>query len=455
MRRVERPLPVRTPRFVASTFRRFGEAQASGGIVLLAAIIVAMIWANVPGGSYGSFWDSDLLVSLKGIQAGFSLREVVDQGLMTFFFLFVSLEIKREMLVGELASLRRSTLPLLAALGGMAFPGFIYLLFNYGQHTQGWAIPIATDIAFLGGIMSLLGRRLSGSVQVFMLALAIMDDIVAILVIALYYSGSITVWPLVALVGVAILLFVVGALGIRHVWVYGTLGFLFWLALLEANIHATLAGVVLALAIPARSRVSAQHFVRSGRDLLERFESAGAADACVLCTEEMGDLARELRTSAAHVRAPLSLLEDALRNWVVFVVVPIFALANGGILLNLALLRGLKDPVVLGVILGLVFGKQVGIFVVSRLSVGLRLASLPEGVSWLGMYSVAWLGGIGFTVAIFIADLAFSNDPLLPSIKAGILIASLVSGLGGWLLIRLVYQGCRIQEGETVADSRP
>ena len=322
----------------------------------------------------------------------------------------------------------------------MAFPAGIYLLFNFGHNTQGWAIPIATDIALVGGVMSLVGRKLPQGVQVFMLALAIVDDIVAILVIALYYTGSITLAPVIALVVVGGLLLLMNRLGIRHVWVYGTLGFFLWLAFLRAHIEATLAGVVLALAIPARSRLGPQEFLDSGKELLARFETASESEPCVLCTEEMGDIARDLRTGAAHVRAPLSLLEDALRNWVVFFVMPLFALSNGGIQLNPALLRDLKDPVVLGVIFGLIFGKQIGIFVLSRTSVLLRLARLPAGASWTSMYSVAWLGGIGFTVAIFIADLAFKERELLPGVKAGILIASLVSGLGGWLLLRLAHR---------------
>jgi Na+:H+ antiporter, NhaA family len=439
MRRVERPLPMRAPTTIASAFHRFVDAEASGGIALVAALVVAIVWANLPGNSYEAFWGSTISLTFRDAATSFTLRDAVNEGLMTLFFLFVALEIEREMLVGELASIKRAALPLLAALGGMVFPALIYLLFNVGGDTRGWAVPTATDIALVGGVMSLLGRRLSGPLQVFMLALAIVDDIVAILVIAFFYSGSITLLPLIALVVLAALLLVVNRLGVRHVWVYGTLGFLFWLALLRAGIEPTLAGVALAVAIPARSRLATQDFIQSARSLLGRFEQVSEENSCVLCTEEMGDIARELRISAGHVRAPLSLLEDALRNGVVFFVMPVFALANGGIRLSPSLVRGLGDPVVLGVIFGLVFGKQLGIFLLSRASVALRLASLPGGASWSGIYSVAWLGGIGFTVAIFIAGLAFDDDPLLPSIKAGILIASVASALGGWLLLRFVY----------------
>jgi Na+:H+ antiporter, NhaA family len=438
MRRVVRPLPLRAPTPLATAFRRFVRAQASGVILLLGAILLGIIWANVPGASYNSFWGSHLTLSFGSYHAAFSLRDIVDQGLMTFFFLFVALEIKREILVGELASLRRATLPLFAALGGMVLPAFIYLLVNFGHNSRGWAIPMATDIALVGGIMSLVGRRQPLALQVFMLALAIVDDIAAIIVIAIYYTGSVTLFPVLALILLACFLLAMNALGTRHVWIYGSLGFLLWLGLLEANIQATLAGVVLAIAIPARSRLSAASFVRSGRDLIDRFERTAEADACVLCTEEMGEIARDLRTSAAHVRAPLSLLEDALRNWVIFLVMPVFALANGGIELNVSLLRGMAEPVVLGVILGLVLGKQLGIFILARISVGLGLARLSGGLTWPTIYSAGWLGGIGFTVAIFIADLAFAGSALLPSIKGGILIASLISGLGGWLLISLV-----------------
>ncbi|MCL5735706.1 MAG: Na+/H+ antiporter NhaA [Actinobacteria bacterium] len=443
MRRVEKPLPIRAPRFVASAFRRFIEAHVSGGLVLLAAIAIAIIWANVPGNSYNALWDSEMSLSFRGSTGGFSVRDVVDQGLMTFFFLFVALEIKRELLVGELSSFKRASLPLFAALGGMAFPALIYLALNQGHDSQGWAIPIATDIALVSGMMSLLRHKLSGAMHVFMLALAIIDDIVAILVIALYYSGAITLPPVLAIVAIVGLLAAMNLLGIRHVWVYGTLGFLLWLAVLQAHIQATLAGVLLALAIPSRSRLSPQVFIRSGRDSLERFELLAENDSCVLCTEEMGELAQEIRVSASHVRAPLSVLEDTLRNWVVFFVMPIFALANGGIELNTSLLRGMGEPVVLGIILGLIAGKQLGIFLLARAAVWLHIAQKPANTSWWSLYSASWLGGIGFTVAIFIAHLAFSDSALLPSIKAGILIASLVSGLGSWLLLRLVRTGWR------------
>jgi Na+:H+ antiporter, NhaA family len=430
-------LPARAPAKLASAFHRFVHAEASGGLVLIAALLVAIVWANVPGGSYETFWGSTVGLSFHGLTATFSLREFVNEGLMTFFFLLVALEIEREMLVGELASVRRSTLPLLAALGGMAFPAVIYLLFNLGGNTQGWAIPIATDIALVGGVMSLLGRRLSGGLQVFMLAIAIVDDIVAILVIALYYSGDITLPPVIALIVLAVVLLMMNRLGVRHVWVYGILGFLFWLALVQAHIEPTLAGVALAAAVPARSRLAPSDLVESARPLLARFEEAAERDRCVLCTEEMGDIARELRISAGYARAPLSLLEDALRNGVVFFVMPVFALANGGIGLSPGLAHGLTDTVVLGIIFGLIFGKQLGIFLASRASVAVRLGRLPSGASWSAIYGVSWLGGIGFTVAIFIAGLAFRDSPLLPSIKAGILIASVVSALGGWVLLRL------------------
>jgi Na+:H+ antiporter, NhaA family len=439
MRRVERPLPIRSPATIASAFRRFMRAEASGGIVLLVALAVALAWANVPGGSYETFWDSSLTVSILGAAASFTLREAVNEGLMVFFFLLVTLEIEREILVGELASIKRSALPLLAALGGIALPALIYVLFNLGGNVSGWAIPIATDVALVGGIMSLFGHRLSGGTQVFMLALAIVDDIVAIVVIALLFTGPVTLAPVIALAVIAGVLLLVNRLGVRHIWVYGALGFAFWLALVKADIEPTLAGVVLAVAIPARSRLATEDFIASGNSLLQRFEQLSERDRCVLCTEEMGDIARELRRAAGHVRAPLSLLEDALRSGVVFFVMPVFALANGGIRLNASLVSGLADPVVLGVMCGLLFGKQLGIFLFSRLSVSLRLASLPRETSWVRLYAIAWLGGIGFTVAIFIAGLAFQDSQLLPSIKAGILIASLASALGGWLLLRLVY----------------
>jgi NhaA family Na+:H+ antiporter len=218
-RRVERPLPGRALP-LATAFRRFAQAQASGGIVLLAAIVVALIWANMPGGSYEWVWNSEIVVGIRGASAEFTLQDVVNQGLMAFFFLLVTLEIKREVLVGELTPPRRAVLPLLAAVGGMALPALIYLVVNLGRNSQGWAIPIATDIALVGGVMALLGRRLSTPVQVFMLALAIVDDILAILVIAIFYTGAVSPFPVVMLAVLALVLALMNCLGVRYVWIW-------------------------------------------------------------------------------------------------------------------------------------------------------------------------------------------------------------------------------------------
>ena len=437
MRRVERPLPLRAPETLTSAFARFLKAQSSQGALLLVSIGLALIWANLPwGDTYEVFWDTDIALSFGRFQFRFTLHDMVNEGLMTLFFLLVGLEIKREILVGELASLKSSLLPMLAALGGMALPALIYLIVNWGGATQGWAIPVATDIALVGGMMSLLRGRVPVSLQVFMLALAIVDDIIAIAIIAFFYSGSASLLPIAALIVGLALLAGANLLGVRHVAVYGALGLLIWFAMVRSGIHPTLAGVLLALVIPARSRVSPERFLKTGRRLIGQFAQEATEQSCVLGAEPMQELARELKRSSIEVRPPLSLVEDGLGRWVAYVVMPLFALANGGIELNLGLVRGLWHPVVLGIVAGLVIGKQAGILLASLLSVRLRLAALPKGASWLGLYGTGWLGGIGFTVAIFIATLAFEGAEILGAVKAGILLASAVAGLGGWLVLR-------------------
>jgi len=282
-------------------------------VLLLVAVALALIWANLPwGDTYHGFWDTEIAVSFAQSQFSFSLHDVVNEGLMTLFFLLVGLEIKREILIGELASLKSALLPMLAALGGIAVPALIYLAVTWGGATKGWAIPIATDIALVGGMMSFLRGRVPVCLQVFMLALAIVDDIIAIAIIALFYSGSASLLPVAALLAGLALLGAVNLLGVRHAAVYGALGLVIWFAMVRSGIHATLAGVLLALTIPARSRLSPERFLKTGRRLMGRFEQEVSERSCVLGAEPMQQLTRQIRRSCAEVRPPLSLVEDGL-----------------------------------------------------------------------------------------------------------------------------------------------
>lgn len=323
----------------------------------------------------------------------------INEGLMTIFFLVVGLEIKRELLVGELATRKNAMLPVIAAAGGMIVPAGIYLALNAsGDGLSGWGIPMATDIAFAVGVLALLKKRIPFALKVFLTALAIIDDIGAVIVIAFFYTGSISWAALAAGLGLFILLLLMNRLGVRLISVYLVLGFGLWLALLESGVHATIAGVLLALTIPARG---------PGRK----------------------------GSKAEEPEAPLQRLERILEPWAAFLIVPVFAFANSGVVFEGSPLGSLGEPVGLGIILGLVIGKQAGIVLFSWIAIRLRIGSLPRKVTWRHLHGAACLAGIGFTMSLFITLLAFEDASQLVQAKTAILVASLIAGvLGGVLL---------------------
>jgi Na+:H+ antiporter, NhaA family len=421
-------------------FQRFIGTEVSGGILLLAATVVALLWANSPWGhSYTELWETSLALSFGRLHFSLPLVEWIDEGLMVLFFLLVGLEIKRELLLGELSSAKRAMLPAVGALAGMVVPALLYLAVNAGgAGARGWGIPMATDIAFAVGVLALIGPRVPGALGVFVTALAIVDDIGAILVIALFYSAHVALAPLAAAAVLVALLVVANRLGVLRLWVYLGLGLLLWIALLRSGVHATIAGVVLALTLPATSRRSIPHFLAESRSMLDSFEAAGHEEEPLLCNQDRQVLVEALEDEARGMRTPLGRLEDILRPWVAYGVIPLFALANAGVDLAPGWIGDLTEPVALGILLGLVVGKQVGIFSAAWMSTRLRLGSLGSGVHTGHLYGAAWLGGIGFTVSLFIAGLAFGRTPQLNVAKEAILVASTISGLGGWVVLWLV-----------------
>ncbi|MGZ8381923.1 MAG: Na+/H+ antiporter NhaA [Nitrospira sp.] len=424
---------------VVEPFQKFIHAETAGGILLLAATIAAMIWANSPwAASYTEFWHTPVSLVVGSHTLTETLLEWINDGLMAMFFFVIGLEIKREILVGELASWRQAVLPLAAALGGSILPALLYTVLNAGMDgAKGWGIPMATDIAFSLGILSLLGTRVPLALKVFLTALAIADDLMAVLVIAIFYTSTIS-WPSLA-VGALFLILLIGAnmAGVRHPLVYSILGIGgLWLAFLLSGVHATIAGVIAAMTIPARTRLTEHQFLKKGKALLKLFEEVVSQDRSPLANPERSRVARRLKTAVAHVGTPLEQLEEALHPWVTVVVMPVFALANAGVTLDGDVVAMLMNPVALGVCLGLLVGKPVGILFSSWLVIRGGLASLPEGVSWAQLGAVGMLAGIGFTMSLFIAGLAFPLGPSLLAAKEGILLASTVAGLTGWLLLR-------------------
>jgi NhaA family Na+:H+ antiporter len=416
----DRPVPRRLVR----PLREFLDTEVSGGVVLLAAAVVALVWANSPWrGGYEGLWTLELSLRLGDIRIAEDLRHWVNDALMALFFFVVGLEIKRELVDGELTEPRRAALPVVAALGGMVVPALLYLTVNAGREgAHGWGIPMATDIAFALGVLALLGPRVPSSLKVFLLSLAIVDDIGAIVVIALFYSGGIDfAWlaAAVALIGVVVVL---RYIGVWWVPAYVLVGTAVWFATFQSGVHATIAGVALGLLAPARPLHPRGDEARSRRGE-EAVRSVG-----------------DVRAAQHEALASLPVAErlaHLLHPWTSFVIVPLFALANAGISLGADdIADALGARVTIGVVLGLVAGKVLGITGAAWVAARAGVARLPEDVSWMQVAGVAAVAGIGFTVSIFIASLAFDSGRLVQEAKAGILAASFVASVVGASLLR-------------------
>jgi NhaA family Na+:H+ antiporter len=436
------PLPslVRPIDRLLSPIREFLRIEAAGGILLIAATVIALVWANSPWAqSYDDFWHIPITVGIGSFQLSHTLAHWVNDGLMVIFFFVVGLEIKREMLVGELASPRKAAIPIAAAVGGMVAPALIYVAINAGGPAiGGWAIPCATDIAFALGVMAMLGKRVPVQLKVFLMALAIVDDIGAVLIIAFFYTSDLQWVALAAGAGVVVLLVAANALHVRQPAVYAFLGVLLWIAVLESGVHATLAGVVLAFTIPSKFRIQGHDFVMFARKAIDEFEAAGGDENDHMTNAERQRWVDGLEQACEHVQTPLLRLEHFLHPISSFFIVPVFALANAGVSIGVGVSEALMTRVSLGIILGLVLGKQVGIMLFTWLAVKLNLGSLGEGVGWKQVYAASWLAGIGFTMSIFIAALGFGSGEQLYAAKIGVLAGSLVSGVVGYTLLRAV-----------------
>ncbi len=423
---------------IVRPFQDFAHKQSSGGILLIAATAVALVWANSPwSDSYAALWHTKLTVGVGDLSLSKDLTHWINDGLMAVFFLVVGLEIKREVLVGELSSVRNAALPIVAALGGAVVPALIYAAINAGtEGSAGWGIPMATDIAFALGVLALLGDKAPVALKVFLTALAIVDDIVAVLVIALFYTSEVSLGAL-GVGGLFLLaLIVANLIGVGRTLVYALLGVGLWLCFLLSGVHATIAGVLLALTVPAISFINPGAFLERSRYVLDRFEKAGEKGENVLSNEERQAALHALNHAAYKLEPPLHELEHALHPWVVFAIMPIFALANAGVPLGGGITNALTSPVALGIVAGLVLGKQLGITLFAWLAVRSGVSELPDGVGWRHVYGAGWLAGIGFTMSLFISDLAFSDGSLVDTAKLGILLASLIAGVVGWAILR-------------------
>jgi len=418
----------------------FLSIQAASGILLLIAAAVALLWANSPWReSYHALWHLPVRFGIGSFQFEQSLHFVVNEGLMVIFFFVVGLEVRRELYEGELSDPRRAALPAAAALGGMLAPAAIYLAINAGQPGRaGWGVPMATDIAFAVGVLVLLGKRVPAAVRVLLLALAIIDDIGAIVVIAIFYSSGVSAtWLLVALLGVLLAVALRG-LGVRQPWAYVPAGIVVWTGFLSSGVHPSIAGVLLGLLTPVRAWFGASGFLAATERALGHFR------ARVDTNHGHHDLLEPLEAIALARREavpPVVRLEAALHPWVAYGILPIFALANAGVdLSELDLSAAGANGVILGVGFGLVLGKPIGILLASFLSVKLGIAALPRGMTYQHVGLVGMVAGIGFTMAIFIASLAFPDPGMLGVAKLGVLGASAVAGVLGLAIGRLLLQ---------------
>jgi NhaA family Na+:H+ antiporter len=417
--------------------QEFIHQSQAGGIVLLVMTVLALIVANSP---LGAAYD-EILHAYIGIQVGpWELKESVlhwvNDGLMVIFFFVVGLEIKRELLIGELSNLRAAALPIIAALGGVLVPALIFAGSNWGQSSlRGWAVPTATDIAFALGCLALLGNRVPFGIKVFLTAVAIVDDLIAVLVIAIFYSSDLNFIALGVGVMVLLMLLVANLSGFRNPLIYATLGIVVWLAFLNSGVHATIAGVLVALTIPARSRVDMPTYLVRVRQVLGQFEASQTGEPSKRSTELQESAVRTIEGISEQAQAPLQRLEHKLHVWVSFLIMPIFAFTNAGVVVSSESFNTGSLPLMLGIVLGLVLGKPLGIFGAAWLAVRSGIAILPYGSTWRHMMGTGILAGLGFTMSIFISSLAFINPTILATAKLSILIASALAGTVGvfWL----------------------
>jgi NhaA family Na+:H+ antiporter len=426
---------------ISTPFEHFLHAQTTTGIVLMFMTVLALILANSPlSEMYAHFFHTNIDLTVGSWELSHSIHHWINDGLMAIFFFIIGLEIKREVLVGELSNIKVAILPILAAIGGMILPALIYLGINYGgEGASGWGIPMATDIAFAISALVLLGKRVSSALVTFLVALAIVDDLGAVIVIAIFYTEQIQFLPLALAGGMFLIMIAFNRFGIRAILPYFILGLFMWFFMLESGVHATIAGVIAAMTIPSKPKRAPKDFVEYNKSLLDEYKKHPVCEDHIL-NERQKSILLNIQDSIDAVHSPAARLEHDLHLPIALVIIPLFALANAGISIDFASLpTTIMTPVSLGIMMGLVLGKVLGIFGVAWIAIKSGVASLPEGSTMNQLFGVAFLGGIGFTMSIFVADLAFvGNDALIFQAKVGILAASLFAGLFGYFWLRFV-----------------
>jgi len=427
----------------------FIHSEVTGSIILLVCTATALAWANSPWAEvYFGLAHTKVTIGLGSHAFALSLQHWINDGLMTVFFFVVGLEIKRELSVGHLASAHRAALPIAAAVGGMLAPALIYASQNWGgPGSRGWGVPMATDIAFALGILALLGSRVPMPLKVFLTALAIADDLGAVLVIALFYTAQIRWAALVLAVGLLVVVALMIRRDVRQPIPYAVLFVGIWASVFASGVHATVAGILIALLVPVRPRLTAVDFLERVMSGLDALRASGFTRDSVVSNETELDALAALDDAATEMRPPGLTMERFLHPIQALVILPLFAFFNAGVSLGGRGWDALAEPITLGIIGGLVIGKLVGVFLLSWLTVRAGYASLPDGVGWAQVAGIGLLAGVGFTMSLFVSELAFGAGSQLDSAKLGILVASLAAGLTGYLVLRIALAGAPARSG--------
>ncbi len=429
---------------VLTPLEEFIHRQTTSGVLLMLCAIIALVVANSPlNEAYLSLLELKFTIGVEGANLSKSLHHWINDGLMALFFFVIGLELKREMLVGELANPKKALLPIIAAFGGMLIPALVYILFNQQGHSfNGWGVPMATDIAFALGTLALLGNRVPKTLLTFLIALAIVDDLGAVLVIALFYTEAINIGALVIAGLVMLFLIALNLGGIRQSLPYLLLGIMLWIAMLKSGVHATLAGIFLAFTIPLHPKYNFNHFLSRATEMVEKIKQVYARDNNIVRNDELRARIISLEKGINLMQAPAQKLERKIHLPSAYIIIPIFALANAGVPIDWSSIGStITHPVSIGIIAGLVGGKLIGVFGLVWLAVKFGLSSLPIGLNFKHIFGVALLSGIGFTMSIFVAELGFAHHPTdLLMAKTGILLASLIAGVSGyaWLFFTSV-----------------
>jgi len=428
---------------IVSPFQRFASEQAAGGIILFLSALIAILWVNfISIDSYDGFWHTKFTIGIGSYSISDSLHFWINDALMAIFFFLVGLEIKRSIVLGELSSIKKAAFPVMAAIGGMLVPAGIFIFLNVGLDTfVGWGIPVATDIAFALGVLSVLGKKVPISLKIFLTALAIADDIGAVLIIAIFYTNELLLIYLFIAFLLLVAVVIGNYLGLRNPFIYTIMGFLIWIFFLKSGIHPTIAGITLAMIIPLRVKINPEQFFHRATTLLNHFRDDDdfhkSKGSLALTTENQSATLEELVKNTKEVESPLQRMENNLHSFVTFIVLPLFALSNSGVIMDSNITNVFDDSLAIGIILGLFLGKPIGIFLFSFLGSKIGIASIPNDLKWVQILGVGFLGGIGFTMAIFVNGLAFDSLYFISTAKIAIFVASILSGLSGYLILRL------------------